>query len=319
MFKDDVIVKELVRINSQLDISKFNIAFRGQNYEITSQNVLSKLVRVLYSECYALKDTYQKGEVNKYNGVIDLDEIYVSLLSKNNYTKDKTQDGWLVKRNLSNGFFEVAKELNVRTIYQTELRPKEKILTTKVGDMVSLFFPREEKYKQPTFYYVNSNQIIDFNKMMTRIYWNINDKGAPVLIEKITKKLNHYNIPFLFKCLNNPKLYFRRDAAVLYIENKNMQVVKLLLPELCGLMESYLDEDVPLFTYRYSKGVGIAESPSIHESFGMNRITTVAETILNNIGKKLDSNAMLNNISNAFIKKGINPEKPFLNSGSQLF
>ena len=38
------------------------------------------------------------------------------------------------------------------------------------------------------------------------------------------------------------------------------------------LEKPYLEEDVPLFTYKYNKGTGIAENPSAHESFGMNRM-----------------------------------------------
>jgi hypothetical protein len=94
-------------------------------------------------------------------------------------------------------------------------------------------------------------------------------------------------IPFIFKCLTHPDLYFRRDAAVLYIEDSMMPIIKMLLPEICEEMKDYLQEDVPLFACQYAKGVGIAESPNEHESFGMNRVAIIAEVLLRTTQKKL--------------------------------
>lgn len=282
------------------------------------ENATQSLVNILYSECYALKDTYQKGLAKRQNETIVFSEDFVNLLSMHNHTKDKEEEGWQIKNSYSNGYVEVAKHGKTKTVRYSELRNLPHGSVPTAEQIVTVFFSKEDKQRQPSFYYVFSNQSLDLSQKMTRIYWNINSKGAAALIDSITKKLNHYNIPFLFKCLNHPDLYFRRDAAVLYVENDAMHMINLLLPEICEIMNEYLEEDVPLFTYRYSKGVGVAESPNTQESFGMNRVGIVAQTLIHSMQKKQDSDAVIKQIETAFLEKGINPSAPFLNKGSRI-
>jgi hypothetical protein len=313
MFKDKTTLNELKRICNQLEVSEFEIVFRNKKYKVTPENILNSLVNILYSECYALKETYQTtGVFKKQNHFFDIDETFVSQLSTNNSSNDKIQEGWVIKKNLENGLVEVIKENRTKIVHYNQLA------NNALKDTVTIHFSKEDKYKQQTFYYVFSNQDFDLNKGITRIYWNINSDGAAILIKHITTKLNYYNIPFLFKCLNNPNLYFRRDAAVLYIEDENIQIIKHLLPDLCIAIQNYLEDDVPLFSFKYRKGVGIAENPNNHESFGMNRINILAESLLKFSNTKKDVDTMLKQISYDFIEKGINPEKPYLNKGSRI-
>ena len=318
MFQDKNILEELTNLIAQLQVSGSHITFREKQYAITPENIIGSLVNVLYSECYALKDTYQKGLAKRQNGAIGISDDFVNLLSANNHTKDKEEQDWQIKNSYSNGYVEVVKHGKTKIVRYSELRNLPNGIAPVIGQTVAVHFPKEDKQRQPSFYYVFSNRTLDLSQKLTRVYWNINSNGAPALIESITKKLNHYNIPFLFKCLNHPDLYFRRDAAVLYIEDDAMRMISLILPEICEIMNGYLEEDVPLFTYKYSKGVGIAESPNTQESFGMNRVGIVAETLIGLMQKKQDPDVVIKQIETAFLKKGINPSAPFLNKGSRI-
>ncbi len=315
MFKDETTITELKRIISQLEISATTITFRTKKYDILPENAVNSLINILYSECYALKEKHQNGLAKNGNFEFALDESFLAQLSENNLSLDKIDTGWEIKQNHLNGFLDVTKHDKIKTIHYTQIVKQN--TTDQSKPLLDLSFPKEDKYRQKTFYYVFSNENFDTNKKMTRIYWNIKSQGAASLIHEITKKFNHYNIPFIFKCLNHPNLYFRRDAAVLYVYDENLAIVTFLLPDIWNRLQEHLEADVPLFTFKYKKGLGIAENPSLHESFGMNRIGIVAASLINNCASPLNENQILERISNDFLKKGINPESPYLNKGSR--
>lgn len=310
MFKDSAIIKELTRLIDQLQITSSHIVFRGKQYAVTPDTLQESLTRILYSECYALKESYQSGSYNKPDYSVENDANFMRLLSQNNHSKDRIEQGWQVKTNYPSGYVEVLRQSESHIVPLSALKETS-------GQNVSVFFPKEDQHRQPTFYYVFGNQNLDTSKNLLRVYWNITSEGAPVLIDSITKKLNRYNIPFLFKCLNHPQLYFRRDAAVLYIEDSLQHLLDQLLPELYEDLKEYLEEDVPLFSYRYQKGMGMAENPSSQESFGMNRMATVAAALTNSAAKKWDTDLVLQEIATAFQQKGIHPETTFLNKGTK--
>lgn len=316
MFEDKAVIKELTNIVGQLQISDSQIIFRGKRYDVTSENATAGLSNILYSECYALKESYQAGLAIRQNHLIEDNVNFVNLLSQNNHTKDKIEQGWTVKNSYPNGYAEVVKQSESRIVPTTAIKESSDGAITN-GQTVTVFFPKEDRNRQPTFYYIFSNQTMNISQKLTRIYWNCTSEGAPVLIDAITKKLNHYNIPFLFKCLNNPDLYFRRDPAVLYVEDTMMHLLGLILPEIYEVMKDFLEEDVPLFAYKYQNGIGIAESPNAQESFGMNRMAILAGSLLQEIPKKLTTEATINGIATAFLQKGINPSATFLNKGSR--
>ncbi|MBP1224421.1 T3SS effector HopA1 family protein [Flavobacterium sp. 1355] len=317
MFQDKIIIKELTRLIGQLDISDTFITFRNKQYAVTSENKLSYLTGILYSECYALKESYQSGTDNRQFDFTP-DDTFTELLSQNNHSKNKKEQNWIIKSIYPNGYFEITKETENRIVPASALLDISTGSIPEIGQTITVLFPKEDKNRQPTFYYVFSNQYFNLPQKLTRVYWNCISEGAPALINAVTTKLNYYNIPFLFKCLNHPNLYFRRDASVLYIEDSMLSILNMILPEICEEMKIYLQKDVPLFTYTYANGVGIAESPNEHESFGMNRATIIAETLIKTASKKLDPNAVLNEITAAFIQKGINPKATYLNKGSKI-
>lgn len=312
MFKDKAVLKELSKLASQIEITGSHIVFRGKTYPVTDGNAVAVLTGLLYSECYMLKESYQSDSLKRPDQFTE-DSGFINLLSQSNHTKEKTEQGWKIIQNYPNGYAEVTKNKENRIVPASYLR-----MQSPTEQIASIFFPKEDRYRQPTFYYAFSNELMDTSQKLVRIYWNCTSEGAPVLIDQITTKLNSYNIPFLFKCLNHPGLYFRRDAAVLYIEDKLMPLLELILPQISEAMDDFLEEDVPLFSYHYDKGTGIAENPDTQESFGMNRMATVAEALLLASLKKLQPDETISEIAMAFQKKGINPLATHLNKGSKV-
>ena len=316
MFKDKITLLELNRLISEIQISDSKIVFRNKSYNILNEDALTSLTNILYSECYALKEIYQTGLSKKQQVSIEADSELVEQLSKHNFTTERIDGGWHVKSNLNNGYFQVVKGTAQKTIHLSEFR-NSNAPDQSSGHTASIFLRKEDRHRQPTFYYAFSNNALHLNKNMTRFYWNINSKGAAPLLEELTKKLNHYNVPFLFKCLNHPSLYYRRDAAVLYLSDEHVNLMTILLPELCAKLADYLEEDVPLFSFRFSKGLGIAENPRSNESFGMHRVGLVAKSLLDVSTKQLDKKETVQHIGTHFLNEGIQPERPFSNKGSK--
>lgn len=313
MFKDSAVLKELSGLVSQIEITVSHIDFRGKRYPVTNGNAAALLTGLLYSECYMLKESYQSALLKRPDQFTEDNTGFMNLLSQHNHTKEKTEQGWKVKQAYPNGYVAITRNNENRIAHASSIKAQA------AGEQtVSVLLPKEDRNMQPTFYYAFSNELMDTSQKLVRIYWNCTCEGAPVLLDIITKKLNSYNIPFLFKCLNNPGLYFRRDAAVLYIEDKLMPLSELILPEICREMDAYLEEDVPLFSYHYSKGVGIAENPNLQESFGMNRMAMVAEALLHSSLKKLQQDETIIEIAAAFQQNGIDPPATFLNKGSRI-
>lgn len=313
MFNNKTIVKELSRLIDQIKITETYIDFRGKKHLITNGNTITLLTNLLYSGCYMLKEKYQSESLNYPEPFKEDNTDFINLLSQNNQSRETTEPGWKVNDTYPNGYIAISRNNENRITPLSAIKAQDPEKQT-----VSVFFPKEDRYRQPTFYYAFSNTFIDTSKKLVRIYWNITDKGAPVLLHTITTTLNHYNIPFLFKCLNRPDLYFRRDAAVLYLDDDHMPLMKLILPEIAKKVKNYLEDDVPLFSFRYSKGIGIAENPGIQESFGMNRMTLVAEAVLQATLKQSATDVTILEIAAAFQKKGISPSAPHLNKGSKI-
>lgn len=307
MFEDKDILRELSRIVNQLHISGDRINFRNRYYGLSSENIRQGLTNILYAECYALKEAYQSGSLSKKENIIGHDQDFLNLLSDSNHSKDRTEHGWLIQTDYKNGYAEIAKHDQIRVVPMSAIRGVD-----------SVFFPKEDRYRQPTFYYVFSDQHFDVLEQTNRVYWNISSEGAPVLIGSITKILNHYKVPFMFKCLSHPALYFRRDAAVLYVDDTVMPMLRMLLPEIYHQVEKFLDDDVPLFSCKYQGGIGLAESPNKHESFGMNRMAILADALLAIQPKMLYDTAAIQEIAAVFLQKGINPARPHLNKGSRI-
>jgi hypothetical protein len=110
----------------------------------------------------------------------------------------------------------------------------------------------------------------------------------------------------------------RIDSAVLYINIQHYTVATWLLPDIQESIVAYLEQDVPLFTYKYAPGIGVAEHPVSNESFGMKMMNIVATGVLNAQAQNLTApSGVLAFIENEFTKNDIDFNAPFLNKGSR--
>jgi len=301
---------ELRDFISKLDIGKSTINFGNQDYPIGPSSKFDIIKKLVYDECYSLKRRYQIDPTEKKSLKDDNSDKFQNELIKNNNTLSREEEGWKISKDLGNGYLEVVK------FQKKEIVPKSAIkLSTNQKDALTVYFSNGKINLQPNFYYVFGNKRLNSAENLTRIYWNIKSSGAAKLVDRITTILNHYDLPFLFKCLNKSHLYFRRDPAVLYIESRYLNFLGELLPDLYTSIEEYLDKDIPLFSFVYRPGIGIAESPNIGESFGLNRAALVAEVLSN--ANSLSPKKVISKIDLIFKKNNLLQEAPYLKRGAK--
>ena len=78
-----------------------------------------------------------------------------------------------------------------------------------------------------------------------------------------------------------------------------------------------LGEDVPLFSKRAAKGLGVAEDPGTGESFGQSRCRRMAESVWNCFQRgEQPTGARWDEFARLLREGGLDPLHTYLNSGS---
>jgi hypothetical protein len=187
------------------------------------------------------------------------------------------------------------------------------------GAAAAVFLARESKTLQPGFYYVMSETVPEqaLEARPTRIYFHIDEEGAPLLVTAISRELNRFGIPFRFKTLSYSGSYIRSDSAVLFFAKRYFPVIARLLPRIREAVKDHLRPATPLFTRKLGDGLGLAEDPGNGESFGSNRARLVAQAIWDAHVRGLQSEeARLQELDVQFQQHGLRLDRPHLRAGS---
>ncbi len=136
---------------------------------------------------------------------------------------------------------------------------------------------------------------IDDNPNVVRFYFNIKPSSKAVIniVDQIQQRFDWWGLPFRFKFLNR-LAYSRVDAGVLYISRKYFFVALNLIKQVCEkkeIQETFLNKEVPHFTYKVTDGIGFAEEPITHQtkrySFGTWTAHLISESIFKILGGDL--------------------------------
>ncbi|MEW5896418.1 MAG: T3SS effector HopA1 family protein [Nanoarchaeota archaeon] len=167
-----------------------------------------------------------------------------------------------------------------------------------------------------------------------RIYLNSrNADSSHQIMRQVAEKLNERKIPFKMKsAMDKADFFTRTDNTVLYIDAADGNEVARML---VGLDPGLLDEEVPLFTKKIGKGISWGEEPTnlffkkgktekeykeieqyLEISFGSDRAGALSQAYTRTggkIGPEFDDV-----VRRVFEEREIDPEKPWLNFGSDL-
>ena len=153
---------------------------------------------------------------------------------------------------------------------------------------------------------------------VVRLYWHLAPAAAVAWMAAVTSRLNAAGIPFQAKTLRVPGDYRRADAAVLYLARPRLAAARDLVAEIYREIAGGLRPAVPLFTLRLAPGLGLAEDPRGGRSFGQHRSQVAAAALWRSFEEGGDSTAArLAALVRAFREAGLDPERPYLEAGTE--
>lgn len=284
------------------------------------QRLVLSLRDTLYTYCYArpIGRPTVTGQT-LFSPTPDLD--LTRRLSAANHGRDAWLMGWRVEEVGSNGTIvitrnrwrRIAQVGEYAMTFSEDLQPRE-------GCGVTFYHRKESLALQEGVYCAIGNVLPepeDENNVL-RIYFHASQASAVPIFEIMTTRLNALRVPFTLKCMTRDEDQDRSDATVLYIPASQYPRFAGLLGDLSALPPSCLKPGVPLFTKPLRTGIGLAESPSTGESFGVHRCRLVAEGIADAwINGSQDVAARFRSTEQRFLSEGLSMTHPYLNPGSK--
>ncbi|HKY06207.1 MAG TPA: T3SS effector HopA1 family protein, partial [Blastocatellia bacterium] len=205
-------------------------------------------------------------------------------------------------------------------------RPGDYVMTfyedmpPRAGCAVTVCHRKESFTLQDGVYYAFGNSLAkaEDEACTLRIYFNASQEPAVAIFEVMTSELNRQHVPFTLKSMLRAQDQDRADATLLYIPATRYLILKDLLEKFSSTLQASLKPGVPLFTKRLRDGVGLAESPTHGESFGMHRSRLVAEACVDAwLDGAQDARTRLAYTETRFEAEGLSLARPYLNPGSR--
>jgi len=279
-----------------------------------SSDAVAPIVQLLENALYVKLYTRSRAAGTQVSHTLQRE--FVARLSAANVGRGAYDGGWTVVALEDDGTIGVQKD--GLTLWA---RPQECLFESTapvIGATARVCVGKEQRLLNPGFYFAFSNGFFDSKADLVRVYWNVSAAGAPPLVRAITQHLNEAEVPFRFKTLNEPQLFARADAAVLYIDRRGYAKARYALVKILGLVRPWLGSETPLMTKRLAPGVGLAEDPGSQEtSFGQHRCRVVAEASWQSYrAGRTTEHERLDDLAQAFVARGLDPMRPYLESGS---
>ena len=299
-------------------------ATRTSQHPDQRQSLVTAISDLLYWNCYVQRFSAHSA---RPFAMLDYapDREFQDELSAANQSESRWDPDWSVLQTGHDGEIQVRKNDCHRAPVPGEfLFDAGPGMRPRTGDKVSIRIVRESTLVQASYYYCFSEEVPDqfeeFNAV--RVYFNLHPEGAAVLLNELTGRLNRLQIPFRFKCPVSPDLFDRRDSGVLYVPWRFWDIARHCVADALPVFESFLDNDVPLFTKPVHSGVALAEDPGGLRSFGQYRCEQVAEGLVNfwiDASEQRSSEVAVDSICQYFLKVGVTLACPWLNPGSRDF
>ena len=187
------------------------------------------------------------------------------------------------------------------------------------GDAVELRLPKDLPALAPGWYTALGN--LDFTtrprELALRVYVNVTPRGAPALVQALTKTLNRSAVPFRLKVVDHPEGFLRCDSAILTFAADEFLSARPALLRAQSACTGDLGPDVAAFTKTLAPGLGLAEHHCSHESFGMHRCRLLAEGIVAAREERVRSTpGRMRFVERCFIERRIDLQYPYLEPGS---
>lgn len=189
----------------------------------------------------------------------------------------------------------------------------------EVGAAVQVRFPKSLRYAYPGCYLAigDAGFCRPEDGRTVRLYWTVRDADIAVTVmRRATTLLNHLQVPFQIKVMNDPARLSRRDGLVLYLQAASWEAHRDDLTRLHGRLAHQLRDEVPGFALPIGRGWSYAEEPTdvSHLSFGQHRALLAAEGLFaaHQHGER-SPEARLYWIARRYKETGLDITHPYLN------
>ncbi len=282
----------------------------GDHFETKPEHLIASVTDFLYRECYIVK--FRDGQARSGAGEDLIDEL------RGAHPGGPCRDaGWRIEQVLASGEIVARKSGSARRVKPGEyLLVERQFGPLEPGQRVAICLPRDSIAVQEQYYFVFGDTASEhedgYNQI--RFYWNIAVEQAAPVVAAVTRAFNRFQVPFQLKCMRHRERYYRRDAAVLYVNKKHYTIAAMLAAEVHAQISDAIGDDTPLFTKKLARGLGFAEDPG--ESFGKSRCRIVAHALWSSYEQSLDSDKLLEEVEGKFQELGLTLARPYLNAGS---
>lgn len=305
------------RCASVLSPDAFRIAqFDSWSYESSlvdgEVSLLSRLSDALYG-CYM-----RRSPVGSPPSDPILSLRFMAQLSLANNGEGSWEAGWFAKA-LEFGLWRVSGGPLDLWVQPHEIRNEDEMPVVRPGAKVAVRIPKEMRFILPGFYLAIGNAPCHRNKqrLTTRIYWNASPESAVGLVRELTTRLNARQIPFRLKVCSDLCAFHRADTSVLYIDRDCYPRVSAEIRATHAALERHLRRNVPYLVKPLDCGLGVAESTITARSFGQYRCDLIARGLYESWKhSKNEEDDRLYAIRSAFFLEGLDPSRPYLESGS---
>lgn len=306
------------------DLLHFDRSIIATSLELKEyKKAITKITEFLYRIYYSKHDSETKIEQFQET-TLETDDVFILLLSKIYSDKKQASEKWIVKEIVNENTFKVYKSGITLTIDKNiHLPVGEQSKKISKDDAVTILFSCHFPNISYGFYVYKSDEgEIDISSGVGRIYFNLRFEHAVDFTRELLNRLYEQKLKFDYKIFKTIRTQYRIDSAVLYFSLNDYKELKdIIFPYLLSNTHLFNDE-VSVFHYPISKGVGFAEEPLIreeNESYGLNRCKILAEVIYDSLDT-LESTGIIS--CETFVKKfeqnNINPDKVYLNPNSTL-
>jgi hypothetical protein len=245
----------------------------------------------------------------------------IAALSAANTGRGAWESGWLVHGLDEEGRVAVTK--NDLTLWTSPWGLRVRESEIRKGQSCQVRVGKELRNRIPGFYFAIGDGSegeeggSDGTEPMVRYYWHLTREAAVPFTAAATGLLNAAEIPFLIKVVADPGAYLRADAGVLFLPKRYPRSFGSILRRIHENVVWGLRPDVPLFTKPLAHGLGLAEDPPGHLSFGEQRCKLVATALWRSFVRgATDRVARAAMVAAVFEEVGLDPTRPYLSPGS---
>src|SRR5215212_2887361 len=238
--------------------------------------LVGDLQQRLYEHAYMRELNGRIEDAPPSQSIVD----YMDELSAANATRERWDGGWVITQFAHNGAIWAKKDEIVQSFAPGRYASMHGA-TPSVGAPVNVYLSKESRELQPGFYHVFGERLFDdHSRGLSRIYFHIDEAGAPALVNAITSTLNRFLVPFRMKTLSYRGVYIRADAAVLFFPKRNFPIIaQLIAGRIRGSVRDHIRPRIPLMTKHLFDGIAAAEDPGNGDSFGTSRCRLIAQAI----------------------------------------